>query len=146
MNTFIVLEKTGNSVGENSLRKREISEIIRKTISDKGPTKLTSRFRDYSDVRLFSKEIYVRIINFDRKPFSTLEINCPDYPGILAFIGSVLAEESLRIKDARITTLGERVEDLFYVTDLQNKPLRGSKNLRMKEQNIKAKIEKRVAR
>ena len=145
MNTFIVLEKNGNSVGENSLRIREISDVIRKTISDKGPTKLTSRFRYSSDARLFSKEIYVRIINFDNKPFSTLEINCPDYPGILAFIGSVLAEESLRIKDARITTLGERVEDLFYVTDLQNKPLGGSKNLRMTEQKIKAKIEKRIA-
>ena len=106
---------------------------------------LKSRFRDYSNVRLFSKEIYVRIINFRKKAFSTLEINCPDYPGILAFIGSVLAEEDLRIRDARITTLGERVEDLFYVTDSQNNVLKGAKNLRTIEKRIKAKLEKKIA-
>ena len=145
MNTFIVLDKDGNSVGASLRRVHEITDIIRTTISNKGPINLKSRFRDYSDVRLFTKEIYVRIINFHNKAFSTLEINCPDYPGILAFIGSVLAEEELRIKDARITTLGERVEDLFYVTDSQNNALRGAKNLRTIERKIKAKLEQRIA-
>ena len=145
MNTFIVLEKNGNSVGENLSRIHEITDIIQTTILNKGPMNLKSRFRDYSNVRLFSKEIYVRIINFRKKAFSTLEINCPDYPGILAFIGSVLAEEDLRIRDARITTLGERVEDLFYVTDSQNNVLKGAKNLRTIEKRIKAKLEKKIA-
>lgn len=145
MNTFIVLEKNGNSVGENLSRIHEITDIIQTTILNKRPMNLKSRFRDYSNVRLFSKEIYVRIINFRKKAFSTLEINCPDYPGILAFIGSVLAEEDLRIRDARITTLGERVEDLFYVTDSQNNVLKGAKNLRTIEKRIKAKLEKKIA-
>jgi [protein-PII] uridylyltransferase len=145
MNTFIVLEKDGNSIGENSSRIHEVRNIIRTTISNKRPMNLKSRFRDYSDARLFSKEIYVRIINFRNKAFSTLEINCPDYPGILAFIGSLLAEEDLRIRDARITTLGERVEDLFYVTDSHNNALRGTKNLRIIEEKIKEKLKERIA-
>ena len=42
-------------------------------------------------------------------------------------MGEVLAANDVQIKDARITTLGERVEDLFYITDMTGKPLNKEK-------------------
>ena len=37
--------------------------------------------------------------------------------------GKLFVEESINIKDARITTLGERVEDLFYITNSVNETI-----------------------
>jgi [protein-PII] uridylyltransferase len=44
-----------------------------------------------------------------------VEIITPDRPGLLATIAAVFLEHGLILLGARITTLGERVEDLFYV-------------------------------
>jgi [protein-PII] uridylyltransferase len=63
------------------------------------------------------------LLNHPGRLYSTLEINCPDHPGILAAVGKLFVGESINIKDARITTLGERVEDLFYITNSANKPI-----------------------
>ena len=52
-----------------------------------------------------------------------MEINCPDQSGVLACVAEVLATSEIHIKDARITTLGERVEDLFFITDNQGQPI-----------------------
>ena len=57
--------------------------------------------------------IEVTVINIPEKNYSTLEVNCPDQPGILASVGKILASNNINLKDARIATLGERVEDLF---------------------------------
>ena len=48
---------------------------------------------------------------------------CTDRPGLLADVAHVLREQRLRVHDARIATFGERVEDVFKLTDEQNQPL-----------------------
>ena len=50
--------------------------------------------------------------------FTVIEVECLDRPGLLAEITAVLADLSLDIHSARITTFGEKVIDTFYVTDL----------------------------
>ncbi len=54
---------------------------------------------------------------------SVLEVIAPDRPGLLAIIARVLVECDINLATAKITTLGERVEDLFYITDRQGKPI-----------------------
>tara|TARA_X000001036_G_scaffold198295_1_gene186648 strand:- start:263 stop:568 length:306 start_codon:yes stop_codon:yes gene_type:complete len=46
-----------------------------------------------------------------------LQITTPDRPGLLALISDVFMSYRLQLLNARITTLGERVEDLFYLVD-----------------------------
>jgi [protein-PII] uridylyltransferase len=50
--------------------------------------------------------------------FTVIEIECLDRPGLLSDVTSMLADLSLDITSARITTFGEKVIDTFYVTDL----------------------------
>jgi [protein-PII] uridylyltransferase len=50
--------------------------------------------------------------------FTVIEVECLDRTGLLADITATLADLSLDIQSARITTFGEKVIDTFYVTDL----------------------------
>ena len=46
-----------------------------------------------------------------------IELIAPDRAGLLTTVGRVFAEFGLDLSIAKIATLGERVEDVFYVTD-----------------------------
>ncbi|HEV7717067.1 MAG TPA: hypothetical protein VGO53_15830, partial [Steroidobacteraceae bacterium] len=53
-------------------------------------------------------------------------------PGLLCDIGKVLMEERIEIHAAKIMTVGERAEDVFYVTDFDNHPLTEADEQRLK--------------
>jgi [protein-PII] uridylyltransferase len=46
-----------------------------------------------------------------------IELIAPDRAGLLTTVGRVFAEFDLDLSTAKIATLGERVEDVFFVTD-----------------------------
>ncbi len=52
-----------------------------------------------------------------------LELTAGDRPGLLCDVGKVLMEERVHLHNAKIMTVGERAEDVFYVTDALNRPL-----------------------
>ncbi|KAF1715852.1 [protein-PII] uridylyltransferase [Pseudoxanthomonas sangjuensis] len=52
-----------------------------------------------------------------------LSLVAPDRPGLLADVARALRVCRLRVHDARIATFGERAEDLFQITDENNRPL-----------------------
>ena len=51
--------------------------------------------------------------------FYLLEIISGDYPGLLARIAEILTENNIRLYYAKISTLGERVEDSFLISSAQ---------------------------
>ncbi len=54
---------------------------------------------------------------------SLVELKAPDRAGLLTAVGHVFAEFGLDLSTAKIATLGERVEDVFYVTDARGETL-----------------------
>jgi len=46
-----------------------------------------------------------------------------DRPGILSSISRVFLRAGVVVQAARIGTLGERIEDVFFITDQNNQPL-----------------------
>jgi [protein-PII] uridylyltransferase len=46
-----------------------------------------------------------------------------DRPGLLAAVAQVMLNTEVRVRDARIATFGERVEDFFQLTDRHDAPL-----------------------
>jgi [protein-PII] uridylyltransferase len=54
---------------------------------------------------------------------TVLELTAPDRPGLLARVGGIFLEFDLSLQNAKIATLGERVEDVFFITDAHNQPL-----------------------
>ncbi len=52
-----------------------------------------------------------------------LEIGCTDQPGLLSKLSAAMRKSEVNIHDAMIATLGDRVEDTFYLTGRDNRPL-----------------------
>ena len=67
-----------------------------------------------------------------RNQRSVLELVAGDRPGLLCDVGKVLMEESIELHAAKIMTVGERAEDVFYVTDFDNHPLSEAASERLK--------------
>jgi len=94
----------------NSLRRPEDSPL---GVSRRAPRQ----------VRMFNTTTRVTITLDARNNRSALELVAGDRPGLLCDVGKVLWEERVDLQGARISTIGERAEDVFYVTDLQQQPL-----------------------
>jgi len=46
-----------------------------------------------------------------------------DRPGLLATVSRVFLSFDIHLHNAKIATAGERVEDMFYITNKKNRPL-----------------------
>src|SRR5690606_24777666 len=88
----------------------------------------------------FGQQIETAVINKDEQPWSTLEVNCIDKPGILAAIGKVFAEQEIQLLNARIATLGERVEDLFFITDANDQPITDAEQIKQLDEALKREL------
>jgi [protein-PII] uridylyltransferase len=64
-------------------------------------------------------------IDFDRLDAqrTRLSLVATDRPGLLADVAQVLRSHRLRVHDARIATFGERVEDIFLISDQHDRSL-----------------------
>ncbi len=77
--------------------------------------KLSHRYFDYKMKINFS-------IN-KKWNLTQLEISVIDKQGLLSNIAYIFFQLNISLINARIATLGERVEDLFFISNSQNKPL-----------------------
>lgn len=123
LDTYTVLEPDGKPVGANPRRIQEIETILIQSLAQTTDKIRPATYHRSRKLRYFNEPITTMLTNTPGKGYSTLEINCPDQPGILATLGKVIADNQLLIVDARITTLGERVEDIFYLKDYKGRPI-----------------------
>jgi [protein-PII] uridylyltransferase len=64
------------------------------------------------------------------KNLTVLEVQTPDRPGLLSIVANIFVDLEVHVVSAKITTLGDRVEDLFYLSDKEGEPLSDTDQLR----------------
>ncbi len=123
VNSFIVLDDNGSPIGDNPLRIEEIKSSLIVALQDSSNyLELISR-RTPRQLKQFKMPTQVIIHNDAIKQMTVIEVTAPDRPGILAMIGRVFVDFNVQIQNAKIATLGEKVDDLFYLTDNNNNPI-----------------------
>ena len=132
-------------MGDSPKRIAEIVDALISSLPNKHTALGAPVYRQTRKERYFATKVLVRLSNPENRLHSSLEINCPDHPGILATVGKLFVDESINIKDARITTLGERVEDLFYITNRHDQRLVDAEEIEELCSKIEQAVETRLS-
>ena len=121
-NTFTVLENDGQPVGEKQTRVRKIRSTITSFLALKEINSQSNR-RIPRLLKQFKQKTRVTLSPTPNHDATSLEVTTPDRPGLLAVLAKVFVEVGISLISAKITTLGERVEDVFYITDQNGSPI-----------------------
>ena len=122
MDSYVVMDLDGNPVS-NSRQLQEIELVLHEGLAHpRGVRRETSRVLK-RQLRAFSTTTELRFIEDASNARTVLEVVTADRPGLLARIGWSLADQGVRLQNAKISTFGERAEDVFFVTDADNRPL-----------------------
>jgi [protein-PII] uridylyltransferase len=116
LDTFIVLEKTGAPI-KGKDRVKEIRTALTQQLSalDK-PLKKPSRVRS-SKLKHFPVPTKIFFSHDENNSRTIMEVTTTDRPGVLSSIGMAMEFCGVTLQGAKIATYGERVEDIFFITD-----------------------------
>jgi [protein-PII] uridylyltransferase len=79
------------------------------------------------------------VVNFDNdltNQRTVMELAAGDRPGLLSTVGQTFIEFGINIETAKILTIGERAEDVFYIVDEDSKPLADDVSQRLRERLV----------
>lgn len=122
LHTYIVLDEDGAPL-THRLRIEETINIIRQRIASADPRAPRVTRRPARQLRHFLIPTEVVFSSDMRRRYTIVQLVTVDRPGLLARVGRAFVECGLRILHARIATFGERVEDVFFVTDQNDLPI-----------------------
>jgi [protein-PII] uridylyltransferase len=123
IDTFYVLDENFQPLGDQPERLK----VLRKALADE--LKLVAHYseivrrRTPRQLKQFATPTRTSIHNTTSSNVTVLEVISPDRPGLLATIGRIFMEFGVQLQNAKISTLGERVEDIFFITDANKQPL-----------------------
>lgn len=123
MDTFFVLDANGEPIGDNTERLEQIRIALEQQLDDTDDFFEIVRRRTPLRLKHFATPTITRISTDINKGQSVLEVITPDRPGLLARLGQIFVEHKVHLQNAKIATLGERVEDVFFLTDENNQPI-----------------------
>lgn len=125
LDTYVVLDRFGTLLTDPDRAKTVIEALVKAlSQSDKYPNLMQRRIP--RQLRHFDIENTVDITLNAALQQNMVEIATLDHPGLLAKIGGLFMMQGLDIHSARIATLGERAEDIFFVTKKDNIPMSNS--------------------
>ncbi len=121
LDTYIVLDENGEPITEPTRIERIKSSLEKALSNPEDFPKLIQR-RTSRKLKQFDVEPKVIISNDPIRKATCLEVIAPDRPGLLARMGRVFTRYDLSLQTAKILTEGERVDDIFLLTDKKGKP------------------------
>ena len=122
LDTYHVLEYNGEPIAD-STRLSDIQKAVWRALQREDIGKLTVTRRAPRQVRMFSTPIRVHFSRDHENRRTVMELIAGDRPGLLSEIGKVFISQNVRLQNAKIVTLGERAEDVFYIWDQNHQPL-----------------------
>jgi [protein-PII] uridylyltransferase len=145
LDTFFVLDSNGQSLREDGERVKHIAEQLTSALSDVASYPEIVRRRTPRQMKSFSIPTETMMSVDEVKNVTVLEVSSPDRPGLLALIGRIFVDFNLELQAAKIQTLGERVEDVFFLTDDQQQAITDPKTCEEIQRAIRRELDEQAA-
>ena len=141
---FYVLNEKDRPVGSNKKFCNSITDALTAAIKSPEKTNLKVSRRTSRQLKNFTMKTQVSLRNDSETNTSILQVITPDRPGLLAQLAHIFSRFELILYNAKISTLGERVEDTFYLRTKKNQPI-GDEILADKlQQTIREELDSRI--
>ncbi len=144
LNSFQILEQSGEAIKDIS-REIEIASILRQNLLENKIPEQTGFHRLSRQARYFPIKTRLSFLPDTSNRFTILEVVTTDQAGLLTIISQAFRKFNCHIHDAKITTIGSRVEDVFYLTDDSSKPIENEETLNQLKDYLYNTLEKKQA-
>ena len=120
---FYVLDDKDRPIGGNNALAAKIIKTLTEGILNPSAVKFDVQRRTPRQLKNFTLCTVATLRNEPESVGTILEVVTPDRPGLLAHLARIFTRFDLQLLNAKISTLGERVEDVFYLTDSDYQPI-----------------------
>ncbi len=142
MDTFIIANRDNKAITDAAELKQIEQHMLKILLSDDIPEPGTNMRRPRY-MRAFD---HPTEIGFEIDPSNNrtvMDITALDMPGLLAQIAHEIADLGISISHAKIATMGEKAEDIFYLTDTNGNAIENAELLEKLKQQLTAAIDNR---
>lgn len=122
LNSFQVLEQSGEAIND-LYREVHICTSLRHGLIAKKIKASKNIHKQSRQARHFPIKTSITFLEDPSHKHTIIELVTTDRAGLLSTIGRAFTELDIQLHDAKITTIGSRAEDMFYITDQQSLPI-----------------------
>lgn len=123
LHTYIVLDANKNAPLESEEQAHHVAQSLREVLLDPGRNPRPPNLRVSRRLKNFHLPTKVSFRASPDGAQSIMEVTGSDRPGFLYRVAMALHLCGVRLHTAKVATFGERVEDLFFLTTLDDQPV-----------------------
>ena len=143
-NTLMVLDEQDRPVGHDPTKVARIQETLTRVLLQPEEFPSIVKRRLPRTLRHFRVPTSVEIVNEPNSPHTEIRVMAADRPGLLARLGLIFMEEGIVVHNAKIATLGERIDDVFFVTDEDHQPIEATERTAALREAICGQLDEQV--
>ena len=144
MDTFIIQDHNNQAVTDPETIQQIEKSLVKALESDSIYRKVSNK-RTPRRLKAFDRPTKVHFEQDYLNSRTVMEISAMDMPGLLSVIANVIAALEINITHAKISTLGEVIDDIFYLTTVDGKNITDQSLLDQLEANMKQALEAKKA-
>ena len=122
LNSFLVLEQSGEPINE-LFREVHICNALRNNLLHREVKEHKNIHRQSRQAKHFPIPTSIQFHADPLNRHTIIELITTDHAGLLSEIGRAFIQQNIHLHSAKITTIGSRAEDMFYITDHLQKPI-----------------------
>jgi [protein-PII] uridylyltransferase len=146
LTTFLLLEADGTPLVLKKQRLVEMHSMLMTYACAEQAMPAVGNNAATRKQRHFTRNTVTSLTTNEGQPYSMLEVLCPDRQGLLAVIARIFVEMDITLHNAKITTLGENVEDVFFITGPDHLPLHDQASSDLLQERIRTRLDEETRR
>lgn len=144
LDTFFILDENYQPIKNDAKLHQTIVHAIKDELTYVGNYSSATSRRTPRELKQFPIPTSTSISNDIVSGYTVLEVISPDRPGLLATIARIFMAFNVQVQNAKISTLGERTEDVFFISTADGNPLSDPKLCAELRKEICAKLDKQI--